>query len=159
MYVTRRRTRRSGFSLLELLIVLGLIGLLSAMVVPQLLGRQEEASVRTTQDSIRHLELALRHYGVRHDSEFPAGDEDVLKVLIAPTDANGQPLPPYIESIPCDAWGHPLCYQYPPTRQTQVDKPDIWSPGPNGVDENGNGDDVNNWDNQEDVVLGSIGPL
>lgn len=159
MYVTRRRNRRSGFSLLELLIVLGLIALLSAMVVPQLLGRQEEASIRTTRDSIRHLELALRHYGVRHDAAYPQGNDDVYDLLLAPIDENGQPLPPYLESIPRDAWGEPLCYQYPPTQQTRVDKPDIWSLGPNGLDEHGNGDDVNNWDTQEDVVLGAIGTL
>lgn len=159
MYVTRRRTGRSGFSMLELLIVLAIIAVISAIVVPQLLGRQEEASIRTTRNSIRHLELALRHYGVRHDSEFPEGDEAVFGLLIAPMDANGQPMTPYIESIPTDAWGEPLSYQYPPRRQTDVDKPDIWSCGPNGEDENGDGDDVNNWDDQEDVVLGSIGAL
>ena len=56
-----------------------------------------------------------------------------------------------IDQIPTDAWGQTLRYRYPPSHPGQVDRPDVWSLGPNGEDDNGSGDDINNWDVQEEA--------
>lgn len=140
------RARRSGFSLLELLIVLAIIGVIAAMVVPQLLGRQKEAYIDITKESIHNLEQALKLYAVDHDAEFPQGNQEALSVLITPMDRNNKPMPAYIEKLPADAWGEPLFYQYPNDKaESSVDKPAIWSAGPDHKNDNGSGDDINNW--------------
>jgi general secretion pathway protein G len=67
-------------------------------------------------------------------------------LLIQPTDTQGKPLPAYIEKIPTDAWGAALNYEYENTKaETTVDKPAIWSNGPDGKNDNGSNDDLNNW--------------
>ena len=47
--------------------------------------------------------------------------------------------------VPRDAWDQPLFYESPNTKVTDTDRPAIWSSGPNRQNENGEGDDVNNW--------------
>ncbi|MFO1094696.1 MAG: type II secretion system major pseudopilin GspG [Planctomycetaceae bacterium] len=138
--------RRSGFSLLELLIVLAIIGLIAAMVLPNLIGRQQQANIDITKESIHSLDQALKLYAVDHNAQYPTGGADALTHLVQPVDRNNQRMPAYIERIPTDAWGRPLNYEYPNTKaQTTVDKPAIWSYGPDGKDDNGSNDDINNW--------------
>jgi general secretion pathway protein G len=55
---------------------------------------------------------------------------------------------PYLEETPKDAWGEPLYYEYPSTKGTKGEKPAIWSSGPNRQNEEGAGDDINNWSDQ-----------
>ncbi len=141
----RSPARRGGFTLLEVLLVLAILGVIAAMVVPQLLGRQQKAMVDTTRSSISGLEQALKIYAVDHDGEFPQGNQSALPTLLQPLDKNGQPMPPYLEKAPTDAWGQLLYYEWPNTRAPQAGKPAIWSSGPNKQSEDGSGDDVNNW--------------
>ncbi len=139
------RTARRGFSLLELLIVLAILGVLAAMVVPNLLGTQQKANIKTTQSSIHGLEQALKLYAADHAGEYPQGSGDeVFVMLMAKTDETGKAVKPLLEEKPLDAWGTPLHYEYPNTK-SDVDKPAIWSSGPNKQDEQGGNDDVVNW--------------
>ena len=142
---SRRPGRRQGFTLLEVLLVLAILGVIAAMVVPQLLGRQQKASVDATRASIHGLEQALKLYAVDHDGEFPQGSQEELSVLLNPVDRNGQPLAPYLDKLPTDAWGEMLFYRYPGTNSGNAMKPDIWSSGPNRQNEDGRADDVTNW--------------
>jgi general secretion pathway protein G len=141
----RSRRRSRGFTLLEVLLVVAILGVIAAMVVPQLLGRQQKAMIDTTRASITGLEQALKLYAIDHDGEFPTGSQDALNNLMQPVDRYGQPMQPYLEKLPVDAWGELLLYEYPNTKSQQSTVPAIWSAGPNKQNENGAGDDINNW--------------
>lgn len=145
MKITKQhRVSRRGFTLLEVLLVLAILGVIAAMVVPQLLGSQKKAMIDTTRASIHGLEHALELYAIDHDGEHPQGGQETLNTLLDPVDREGNPRNPYIERLN-DAWGEMLYYEYPNTKAANSSKPAIWSSGPNRQDENGAGDDINNW--------------
>jgi general secretion pathway protein G len=143
----RVHARRRGFTLTEVLLVLAIIGVIAAMVVPQLLGRQKDALVRATRTSIKGLEDACKQYAIDNSAEFPTGSSDeVLNLLMNPgQNADGRAISPYLEQLPKDAWGQQLFYEYPNTKVQNASKPAIWSAGPNKQNEDGAGDDVTNW--------------
>lgn len=144
---SRQSCRRSGFTLTEVLLVLAILGVIAAMVVPNLLGRQREALIRSTKMSISSMENASKQYAVDHDGEFPTGDSaTVIGLLLNPgQDRDGKPISSYLEKTPKDAWDQPLFYEYPNNKSPNATKPAIWSAGPNKQNEEGGGDDVNNW--------------
>ena len=140
-----RRTRRA-FTLLELLIVLAIIGVIAAMVVPRFLAQQQGALIKSTRTAIHMLGGSIDFYAQDHDGEAPTGNQDaVIPLLLKPTDKDGKPMKGIIDKIPKDSWDQPLYYEYPNTKNPNTDRPAIWSSGPNRQNENGEGDDINNW--------------
>lgn len=155
MYLRRLNSRsqsihRLGFTLLEVLLVLAIMGVIAAMVVPNLLGRQDQANRNATKVNIQGFENAVKQYAAEHDGQFPEGNgETVIQMLMTPEQADGgKPRAPYLEKPPLDAWRNVLRYEYPPTgnRQTISSKPAIWSVGPDKQDDTA--DDINNWSQQ-----------
>jgi general secretion pathway protein G len=141
----RRRDSRGGFTLLEILIVLAIIGVIAAMVVPRLVAQQKNANIQVTKQSIKGLQSAVEIYAVDHSASFPSGGTEILdSLLVESTATDGRTLAPYLKSKPLDAWQRPLYYEYPNTK-TSLDEPAIWSAGPDGKNDNGGGDDINNW--------------
>jgi general secretion pathway protein G len=140
------RRSRSAFTLLELLIVLAIIGVIAAMVVPRFLSQQQGANVKLSRTAIMNLEKAIEMYAVEHDGEPPTGTQDTaLPLLLKPLDKDGKAMKPFVDKIPKDAWDQPLFYEYPNTKDPDTDRPAIWSSGQNRQNENGEGDDINNW--------------
>ena len=85
--VTKRRVRRGGFTLLEVLLVLAILGVIAAIVVPNLLGRQQKANIDQTRIGINNLENSLRMYAIDHDGAFPqGGSEQMVEALLRPKD-------------------------------------------------------------------------
>lgn len=143
-------TRQSGFTLLEVLLVLAIMGVIAAMVVPNLLGRQDEANRKATKVNIQGFENAVKQYAAEHDGQFPEGNGDtVINLLMSPEQVDGgKPRAGYLEKPPLDAWKNMLRYEYPATgnRQSVSGKPAIWSAGPDKQDDTT--DDINNWAQQ-----------
>lgn len=134
---------RRGFTLLEILLVLAIMIVIFAMVVPSLLGRGEKANRDVTKISIKNLEGALKFYAGEH---LATGYPNDLNQLLNPLDPDGKEMEPYLDEIPKDAWGRPFFYEFPNTKAPNMRKPAIWSAGPDGKDDNGANDDINNWD-------------
>jgi len=147
---THRHMRHRGFTLLEVLLVLAILGVIAAMVVPNLLGRQQEANIKVTKLTIKNFEDAVKLYAVDHDGAYPEGDAETVMTLLMSNvnEETGEAVQPYIEEVPLDAWKNPMQYEYPPSgnRQPASLKPAVWSFGPDGQD--GTDDDINNWDEQ-----------
>jgi len=143
----KRQTLRTGFTLLEVLLVLAILGVIGAMVVPQLLSRHQTAQVDAARLSIKGVEAALKLYALDHDGQFPEGEQDALEQLLAPVDSKGNEMPSYFEEEDVqDPWAEMFYYRYPSSNHSSSSKPDIWSSGPNRRNEDGGGDDVNNWE-------------
>ena len=149
----RKATGRGAFTLLEVLLVLAILGVIAALVVPNLLGSQLEANKKASRVSVEGFEKAVKLYAINNNGDYPEGDsETVIQMLLyPPVDEKGQQPQPYLERYPKDAWERPLMYEYPPTgnRQTLAGKPAIWSMGPDGQD--GTEDDISNWGDEEDL--------
>lgn len=140
-----QRNCRRGFTLTEVLLVLAIIGVIAAMVVPNLIGSQKKANIDATKVNIKGFETVLDNYAIANGGEYPTGSrEDVINLLMNPgQDADGRQLPPAITSTPRDAWDQPLYYDM--GKATPAGKPGVWSSGPNKVNDEGSGDDINNW--------------
>jgi general secretion pathway protein G len=143
----QRRPRRAGFTLIEVLLVVAILGVIAAAVVPSLLGRQQAAYEKTTLTSIRTLQGTLMTYALDHDGTFPSGGREALSQLTNASDYKGKKVAPYLDSTPKDAWGEALYYEWP-TSKGKGDKPAVWSSGPNRQNEDGSGDDINSWSEQ-----------
>lgn len=138
----RFKNRRRGFTLTEVLLVLAILGVIMAMVIPNLLARQQEAYKNTTKNNIASLETVAKQYAIGHDGEWP---RDIQQMLNPGQDKDGKSIAPYIEKVPKDAWNQPLYYEYPNSKGGGSDRAAIWSSGQNRQNEEGGGDDINNW--------------
>lgn len=144
--MTRRQVRktvqRRGFTLMEVLLVLAILGIIAAMVVPSLMGRQRQAMIDRAKLDIKNIEKALDLYTTEHDGNFPTE----LKELFDPQPLPDGRKPRYIDKL-VDPWGNPYHYSSP-ENSTQYfpngDHPAIFSFGPDK--QQGSQDDINNWD-------------
>ncbi len=129
---------RRAFTLIELLLVLVIITLLAAVVVPKLVGRTEDAKIKTTNASISGLKSALRNFEV-DNGRFPTTEEGLQALVRNPGNLPGWKRP-YIEdnNIDGDAWGNKWIYRCPGTRDP--DGFDLSSAGPDGRE--GTEDDI-----------------
>ena len=146
MHRRPRPSRRSGFTLIEVLLVLAILGVIAAFVVPNLLGSQEKANINATKVNLKNFQSAVEQYAISHNGRLPEGSqEEAVQVLQNPVSLDGREEQPILDQVPKDAWGEQLYYRYPSTNQTMRSKPDIWSAGPDGRNDDGGGDDINNW--------------
>jgi general secretion pathway protein G len=133
---------RRGFTLIELMLVVIIIGALAAMIVPRLTGRSEQAKIACAKaDVISNIPLALDLYEL-DNGRYPSTEQGLDALMKKP---GGFPEPtnwtgPYIKKKPVDPWGNLYQYRYPGTSGKDYD---LYSLGPNGVEGE---DDVTNWE-------------
>jgi general secretion pathway protein G len=142
---TRQRTnrRRTGFTLMEVLLVLVIIVILGSLAVGMFTNTQARANIRAAKAQVGLLKTPLNTYFLDMN-EYPTTAQGLDALRRAPSDV-ANPAKwggPYLDQdLPPDPWGRPYQYAYPGTRN--VDSFDIWSLGPDGQD--GTADDVGNW--------------
>ncbi len=105
--------RRSGFTLIEIMVVVVILGLLAALVVPRIGPQVAEAQRTTAQTQIRSLEDALEMYRL-HNGFYPSTQQGLDALVKAPATS---PVPKryaeggYIKKVPDDPWGNPYIYR------------------------------------------------
>ena len=142
---TQIRSRRpGGFTLIEIMVVVIIIGILAAIIVPQFVGTTQEAKVTAAKGSISTLANALERFNL-HMDRYPTMDEGLNALVQAPAGDDAKKWRgPYIDQIRPDPWGNPYQYAIPGLHRTSSF--DLWSRGADGAD-GGEGDaaDVGNW--------------
>ncbi len=137
-----RRARQTGFTLVELLVVLAILGLLAGLVGPRVLNQLGGAKSKTANVQIKDFEQALELYKL-DVGRFPSGDEGLEALVNKPASATGWN-GPYLKrkDLPTDPWGKPYLYAMP----GQHGEVDIFSYGADGA-AGGDGEnaDIGNW--------------
>lgn len=139
------RVSARGFSLIEILVVLVILGLLISVVAPTVLNQADDARVQKAYADFKAIETALKLY--RLDNYVYPTTEQGLDALVQPSGMD--PVPRnfkrggYLDSVPLDPWGRPYLYLSPGERS----EVDIYSLGADGLPGGeGQNADIGNWD-------------
>jgi len=135
--------RKKGFTLIELMLVIIIIGALAAMVMPRLTGRSEDArKAAAMADVFANIATALKLYEL-DVGNFPTTEQGLNALITQPTGVSNW-RGPYIETKPLDPWGREYQYVCPGTHRPDYD---LFSLGKDG--QAGTADDVGNWGESE----------
>jgi general secretion pathway protein G len=145
---TRRLTSRlrhaarnaRGFTLIEIMVVVIIIGLLAAIIVPTVVNKVDEARVTKAKADIQALETALTEYRL-DNSVYPSTDDGLQALSQQPNDPSVTHWHgPYIQQISKDPWGRDYQYEYPGTHGQAYD---LYTLGADG--QPGGNDTIGNW--------------
>jgi general secretion pathway protein G len=135
----RKQQQQQGFTLIEVMVVVVILGILAAILVPKVMDRPDQARITKARQDIRALEAALNLYKL-DNYVYPTTDQGLEALAEKPS----SPEPPnwksggYIDRLPLDPWKQPYLYLSP----GQHGAVDIFSLGP---DQQPSDDDVGNW--------------
>lgn len=141
MNVNSNMKKAQGFTLLEVMVVIVILGILASMVVPNLMGSQDRANMQKAVSDVTALETSLSLYKM-DNYDYPTTEQG-LEALVYQTDIAPEPrrFPEdgYIKRLPKDPWGNDYVLLNP----GEQGKMDVFSVGPDG--EAGTEDDIGNW--------------
>lgn len=139
------RATERGFTLMELMVVIVILGVLASLVVPNLMGNKDRADRQKAVSDIVALENALDMYKL-DNHRYPTTEQGLEALITAPElspKAENYNTDGYIRRLPADPWGNDYILISPGEHGAI----DISSVGPDG--EAGTADDINNWDNNK----------
>ncbi|QSX33515.1 type II secretion system major pseudopilin GspG [Shewanella avicenniae] len=140
----QRNNRQQGFTLLEIMVVIVILGMLAALVVPNIMGNKEKADQQKAVSDIVSLENQLDMYKL-DNSKYPTTEQGLDALVQKPTSS---PEPRnyrdggYIKRLPQDPWGN----EYLMLSPGEHGKIDVFTAGPDG--QAGTEDDIGNWNLQ-----------
>jgi general secretion pathway protein G len=136
--------KQNGFTLIEIMVVVVILGILAALVVPKIMGRPDEARVVAARQDIATLMQALKLYKLDNIA-YPSTEQGLQALVVKPGSA---PIPPnwksggYIDRLPKDPWGHEFQYLNPGLHG----EIDVFSLGADGAPGGeGNDADIGSW--------------
>lgn len=135
--------KNKGFSLIEIMVVVVILGILASLVVPQIMHRPDEARIVKVKQDILSIQSALDLYKL-DNGVYPSTDQGLSALVTKPSMA---PIPqnwkPYLQSVPKDPWGREYLYLNP-GEHAEVDIFSFGADGkPGGTDANA---EIGNWD-------------
>ena len=144
---TSSKSTQRGFTLIEIMVVVVIIGVLGAIVVPQFMSRPDQAKVTAARTDIQAISTALEMY--RLDTfNYPSTQQGLEALATRPA---GPPVAKnwnpqgYLKNMPLDPWGTPYQYLNPGTHSAGYDLFSLGSDGVAGGE--GYGADIGNWSN------------
>lgn len=143
MEVCMRKLSAQGFTFIEIMVVVIILGILAAIVLPKFTGRTEEARVNAAQSQLGVFATALDAYEL-DNGRYPSTEQGIDALV---KESSTPPVPkrwkgPYIQKgIPHDPWGGKYIYKSPGTHNPR--SYDLYSYGTDGRE--GGGDDIGNW--------------
>ena len=134
-----------GFTLIEVMVVIVILGVLAALIVPKVMSRPDEARVAAARQDIGSIIQALKLYKL-DNMRYPTTEQGLVALVKKPT---GEPVPPnwkgngYLEKLPKDPWGNPFQYLQPGTHG-EIDVISLGADGAPGGE--GSDADIGSWD-------------
>lgn len=142
MHKITRAARCRGFTLIEIMVVVVILGILAAIVAPQVIGKVDDAQIARVQGDLRGIENALSFYRLDNYA-YPTSDQGLEALVRKPADPNIRNWKSYLKRKPKDPWGNEYVYLNPGNHG----EIDIYTlgrdgrPGGDGLDA-----DVGNWE-------------
>ena len=144
IFAAQRRSKEAGFTLIEIMVVIAIIGILATLIVPKIMGRPDEARATAAKQDVGTIVQALKLY--RLDiGRYPTTDQGLKALVEKPT---AEPVPQnwkgggYLDSLPKDPWGNLYQYSNPGTNG----EIDVYSFGADGKSGGTGLDaDIGNW--------------
>jgi len=142
---SRTGSAERGFTLIEIMVVVVIMGILAALIVPKLMGRSDDARIIAAKQDIATVMQSLKLYKL-DNQQYPTTEQGLQALIAKPTtgpSADGWKTGGYLDKLPKDPWGYP--YQFlSPGIKGEID---VFSLGadrqPGGV---GNNADIGSWD-------------